>query len=207
MLNACRRHGSVHTEDNDAMSSPDMCSTPVGVMDRFTQGHVFRNCDGGGAQRLSASWIGSRGDPGGGPGGGVVLNACRRHGSVHHGGASRALRFWRVLNACRRHGSVHKLIRMGTGVLFRCSTPVGVMDRFTPGQPDSRRHVVVVLNACRRHGSVHQAHDVEAKPFQTVLNACRRHGSVHASLAAAASACAASAQRLSASWIGSPCNR
>ncbi len=36
-----------------------------------------------------------------------------------------------------------------------CSTPVGVMDRFTADELAAAVAMGQVLNACRRHGSVH----------------------------------------------------
>ncbi len=130
------------------------CSTPVGVKDRFTwhtaldavkrwvlnacrrQRSVHRMpwrrpsrpCS---AQRLSASKIGSpevapdlveRHD---------VLNACRRQRSVHDVTHYRLVSDRRVLNACRRQRSVHAEKAQGYYVEFKCSTPVGVKDRFT----------------------------------------------------------------------------
>ncbi len=180
VLNACRRHGSFHDGCFPFATAIRMCSTPVGVMDRFT-GHAASSLTfAPGAQRLSASWIVSL------PGVHVcgrlilnVLNACRRHGSFHSrtklavtGLATRAQRLsasWivslrsfdginpmrTVLNACRRHGSFHIC------------------------QSWRDRGLARVLNACRRHGSFHRRSGTGLCTSATVLNACRRHGSFH----------------------------
>ncbi len=109
-----------------------------------------------GAQRLSASKIGSLapGQAAGHPRG--VLNACRRQRSVHTTFRVPAASHRFVLNACRRQRSVHEL-----GIVRR--------DRQW-----------LVLNACRRQRSVH-------------AGAGQHHFVGHRS-----------AQRLSASKIGSP---
>ncbi len=136
VLNACRRHGSVHAGLRRRRQAKSVCaqrlsaswigslscrrrhlertwcSTPVGVMDRFTQIHRLYS---------TAAWR--------------VLNACRRHGSVHDGDCQAVDRDDDVLNACRRHGSVHVGQGEGLPAGQLCSTPVGVMDRFTPNYP------------------------------------------------------------------------
>ncbi len=84
-----------------------------------------------------------------------MLNACRRQRSVHAAGGVEVLAPDGVLNACRRQRSVHtrripcipsmsraqrlsaskigshQLFRVFNRVAIRCSTPVGVKDRFT----------------------------------------------------------------------------
>ncbi len=108
VLNACRRHGSVHianacvvltTHGAQRLSASWIGS--LGATPTFPASSA-------GAQRLSASWIGSQQglfdlheeQP--------VLNACRRHGSVHFADQPPYLQLCLVLNACRRHGSVHR---------------------------------------------------------------------------------------------------
>src|ERR1700722_4315848 len=97
------------------------------------------------AQRLSASWIGSPGQS--------------------HGFSTSA----KVLNACRRHGSVHLGVVLVFDESLWCSTPVGVMDRFTKYNADIQRHNNV-LNACRRHGSVHVDRLLGELTLRYVLN-------------------------------------
>ncbi len=155
MLNACRRHGSVHNCETRIASCRDcaqrlsaswigspiyrllhislvLCSTPVGVMDRFTsfptKGHsssIYR------AQRLSASWIGSQystpimldyilsaqrlsaswiGSPLTSPNKYAMILSAQRLSASWIGSrvvTSLSCTLCRVLNACRRHGSVH----------------------------------------------------------------------------------------------------
>ena len=129
------------------------CSTPVGVMRSVTRLRQVPRALAAGAQRLSASWIGSRG------------HAASRVADS-------------VLNACRRHRDRSLCNRPAVDMPWmQCSTPVGVMDRFTSRRLAS--HVADgVLNACRRHGSVTRCHVASR-------NDARR-----------------CAQRLSASWIG-----
>ncbi len=107
VLNACRRQRSVHSTSN--------AYPPAAT----------------GAQRLSASKIGSRWsclyydlavD---------VLNACRRQRSVHTNVRCGLVATGNVLNACRRQRSVHLLILCHFFGVPTCSTPVGVKDRFT----------------------------------------------------------------------------
>ncbi len=132
----------------------------------------------------------------------------------------------RVLNACRRQRSVHKCMRSDNSlrtsaqrlsaskigsrsmILFacswrlRCSTPVGVKDRFTGlasalatpkgcaqrlsaskiGSLERTRYgcrPYEVLNACRRQRSVHTNCCAIIATWLKVLNACRRQRSVH----------------------------
>ena len=179
VLNACRRHGSFH-RGTCATSLPRgraqrlsaswivspvqgighgqvrLCSTPVGVMDRFTCS-MCRSASGRKrAQRLSASWIVSP----------------VQHRVTHP--------FVRVLNACRRHRSFHTGV--GTPIATppsSCSTPVGVMDRFTNYRRPYVTDPLGVLNACRRHRSFHINPNVVVHLDLPVLNACRRHGSFH----------------------------
>ncbi len=107
VLNACRRQRSVHKVGIEAPQTVTMCSTPVGVKDRFTTfnegtvsisagcstpvgvkdrftvGLQFAGVRSGSAQRLSASKIGSRESWGQNDNNKNVLNACRRQRSVH----------------------------------------------------------------------------------------------------------------------------
>ncbi len=131
-----------------------------------------------------------------------------------------------MLNACRRQRSVHKCMRSDNSlrtsaqrlsaskigsrsmILFacswrlRCSTPVGVKDRFTGlasalatpkgcaqrlsaskiGSLERTRYgcrPYEVLNACRRQRSVHTNCCAIIATWLKVLNACRRQRSVH----------------------------
>ncbi len=131
VLNACRRQRSVHCSGAAALnwawvcSTPvgvkdrftfcgrgtqaysGRCSTPVGVKDRFTEASPLIATAVASAQRLSASKIGS------------------------HSATSWFIGHSDVLNACRRQRSVHSACE-STGIgAIRCSTPVGVKDRFT----------------------------------------------------------------------------
>ncbi len=156
------------------VNTAEVCSTPVGVMDRFTTGSFL---------------FVSR-----------VLNACRRHGSFHESDPPKT--FWRVLNACRRHGSFHndRVRMLSTGEM--CSTPVGVMDRFTL----DIRPAAVIISLCSTPVGVMDRFTValvDRHHRVPVLNACRRHGSFHF-LVRNFPLPILSAQRLSASWIVSP---
>ncbi len=133
-----------------------------------------------GAQRLSASKIGSRERRRrlAGPAG--VLNACRRQRSVHDDQGGEDVGYREVLNACRRQRSVHLATVRGHAT----ST--------------------LVLNACRRQRSVHGFDAFAILAEHLVLNACRRQRSVHPGWGSTASRATACAQRLSASKIGSP---
>ncbi len=88
-----------------------MCSTPVGVMDRFTPQGLDDGPKRPCAQRLSASWIGS-------PKSSPWVSWC-------HSRAQRLSASW--------IGSPNIQVIGANGAL--CSTPVGVMDRFTTVQP------------------------------------------------------------------------
>ncbi len=134
VLNACRRHGSFHVCRSRRRARSALCSTPVGVMDRFTRTESFPESFLTRAQRLSASWIVSR----------VAKdlkvsegNGCAQRLSaswiVSHERNFRAWTVGHVLNACRRHGSFHDAAANGKVKIIECSTPVGVMDRFTTG--------------------------------------------------------------------------
>ena len=203
------------------------CSTPVGIKDRFTApgrdrrqpaGRVLNACrhqrsvhassrrsvfsSFACAQRLSASKIGSR-------------NRIKKFSKIH-----------KVLNACRHQRSVHAVSQLEAWSKMLCSTPVGIKDRFTLSG-HRHRHQVFVLNACRHQRSVHLIHHAVDSRGIRVLNACRHQRSVHSSansrrlLICACStpvgikdrftlnwsfspARPVSAQRLSASKIGSP---
>ena len=124
-------------------------------MDRFTRPLFHLSASSCCAQRLSASWIVS-----------LYANSSRTTASasaqrlsaswiVSHGSSRLPRRRSRVLNACRRHGSFHTGPRFWHDVFPLCSTPVGVMDRFTRVEWDRSGRALVVLNACRRHGSFH----------------------------------------------------
>ncbi len=132
VLNACRRQRSVH-------NSPSSVKITVRIR----------------AQRLSASKIGSHADVRSGDWRGNVLNACRRQRSVHAQGPDLPGRSRKVLNACRRQRSVHTSGRSGQGTC------------------------VLVLNACRRQRSVHLHRFGDLLGRHLVLNACRRQRSVH----------------------------
>ncbi len=179
-----------------------MCSTPVGVKDRFTQ-TVFP-CEFvlSRAQRLSASKIGSLERQSRRWRNCRVLNACRRQRSVHYPFRRQQSTRRQVLNACRRQRSVHS-----------CTRHIR----------SARGHV---LNACRRQRSVHcrasccmcrtgvcaqrlSASKIGSQKTQdisvsqsVVLNACRRQRSVHL-LRSPRPRSVCRAQRLSASKIGS----
>ncbi len=134
VLNACRRQRSVHWTDTPCPLRSKMCSTPVGVKDRFTRCTDEPRTAVRSAQRLSASKIGSlftnrrRGHDA------RVLNACRRQRSVHLKSRCIDSLVAEVLNACRRQRSVHFSTRSTTSPPCEtCSTPVGVKDRFTKG--------------------------------------------------------------------------
>ncbi len=180
VLNACRRHGRFHSQPSRSWCTTIGCSTPDGVMDRFHERKRLLRWLDKCAQRLSASWTISRVE------------------------AFRPLASQTVLNACRRHGRFHPGLRRGCRQGARCSTPVGVMDDFTPRpsqaalfatwcstpvgvmddftsrkKPATQRRQV--LNACRRHGSISPVARPRASRGISVLNACRRHGRFHRS--------------------------
>ncbi len=186
-----------------------MCSTPVGVMDDFTQVVPPRFTSVSGAQRQSASWTIShlffaynttvlcivlnacrrhgrfhkrrpgRDEFDGRP----VLNACRRHGRFH--AVKGVDDFWRnyVLNACRRHGRFHMPPPPAIkNLCLQCSSPVGVMDDFT-ALPTS---VIPRRQRCRSTpvGVMDDFTRIgDSLPCALhrpdVLNACRRHGRFH----------------------------
>ncbi len=156
VLNACRRHGSFHAPDAAANDKIKMCSTPVGVMDRFTSPCTWRQSKSHArAQRLSASWIVSHLPHSHSVPRTLVLNACRRHGSFHMG-AGKVVDGWFVCST--PVGVMDRFTHAGLVAESErkmCSTPVGVMDRFTSPLPAARRPYTQVLNACRRHGSFH----------------------------------------------------
>ncbi len=205
--------------------SPRPCSTPVGVMDRFTHGGAVAGAGPGVCSTpvgvMDRFTIGNKNGPVKPP----VLNACRRHGSFHSGTPSQEGAREAVLNACRRHGSFHAgqasrrrwpllgAQRLSASwivsrVTFpatvasptKCSTPVGVMDRFT--RVTLRSTSIVSLCAQRLSASwiVSQGGRLHVAMSPSVLNACRRHGSFHKPVRSGF-ADRSSAQRLSASWI------
>ncbi len=157
-----------------------------------------------------------------------VLNACRRQRSVHRGDGGFAAHGGEVLNACRRQRSVHEPYCLMVPASEKCSTPVGVKDRFTcsrsrllfvadscaqrlsaskigsPCKGFDVDFVRRVLNACRRQRSVHEGSRDHLTLRSWVLNACRRQRSVHILSAFGFSSNPGCAQRLSASKIGSP---
>ena len=154
VLNACRHQRSVHpstipslaiarqcstpvgikdrftTVGREGSNRCQECSTPVGIKDRFTCRRFFGRLPLACAQRLSASKIGSRSP---------VVNS--RY-------------FFEVLNACRHQRSVHACSRRLMPERTRCSTPVGIKDRFTHRR-DREHRLLRVLNACRHQRSVH----------------------------------------------------
>src|SRR6266446_759716 len=145
-------------------------------MDRFTHGHKGRNNPCERAQRLSASWIVSR-------------SRCTPPRSGR---------------ACAQRLSASWIVSLSsTGVptlSLSCSTPVGVMDRFTalpptPGESGLRAQRLsaswIVSLPCGRR----------VLPLRFVLNACRRHGSFHGAVQGDVHRRTLCAQRLSASWI------
>ena len=181
-----------------------MCSTPVGIKDRFTgRGQSRRPCWQG-AQRLSASKIGSRvlsvptnavgwcSTPVGikdrftmdelqGHGTFPVLNACRHQRSVHHGRQGCPEAGHCVLNACRHQRSVHPLLSVAVG-------PTPCAQRLSASKIGSRKDAGChdlfksVLNACRHQRSVHRDDQARQRAERrAVLNACRHQRSVHAS--------------------------
>ena len=130
VLNACRHQRSVHSEQMTSLHRLEVCSTPVGIKDRFTRG-------------TRKGWLAQ-----------YVLNACRHQRSVHihsdrRGGACCASA--QRLSASKI-GSHH--IAIGVKRAQRCSTPVGIKDRFTP-RPGRPFTGAIVLNACRHQRSVH----------------------------------------------------
>ncbi len=155
-----------------------MCSTPVGVKDRFTPpssnfSTIFFRCS-------TPVGVKDRFTP-----------RLTLSGPVSQ-----------VLNACRRQRSVH--LRRSKAVLIwnGYSTPVGVKDRFTlllesirsslgcaqrlsASKIGSRQlerlfqDLQFVLNACRRQRSVHVWYLPGTGLPTDVLNACRRQRSVH----------------------------
>ncbi len=203
VLNACRRQRSVHIAKLSTSRAGSVCSTPVGVKDRFTRpAALLPGLGAAGAQRLSASKIGSRtlattairqlG----------VLNACRRQRSVHTHPTFSPETVFTVLNACRRQRSVHTVIGWSAQRRKVCSTPVGVKDRFTRrprkasrchsrAQRLSASKIGSQYGACQRLQMVTACSTpVGVKDRFTllpgrqigrsqVLNACRRQRSVH----------------------------
>ncbi len=157
----------------------------------------------GGAQRLSASKIGSLRIglhtyyPVG------VLNACRRQRSVHEDRGETAQQSAEVLNACRRQRSVHATPGPGDNLEYRCAqrlsaskigsplkactviSAMGCAQRLSASKIGSlsghslTRKSTGVLNACRRQRSVHEHRDDCPVEVHIVLNACRRQRSVH----------------------------
>ncbi len=155
MLNACRRQRSVHIESQILRNFDVLCSTPVGVKDRFTKSARISGIFPLSAQRLSASKIGSQ-------------RSGERRPSLW-GCAQR-------LSASKIGSQWH---RLRPGTRYGCSTPVGVKDRFTPLPPSGPGAVSIVLNACRRQRSVHSGWRRRLSAGPGVLNACRRQRSVH----------------------------
>ncbi len=208
VLNACRRQRSVHHLVVLWSEINRLCSTPVGVKDRFTSHTDLTTSACLCAQRLSASKIGSHRDRGAAAADQLVLNACRRQRSVHEVGRPRRSAVPYVLNACRRQRSVHQrggnCQGIGECVLNACRRQRSV---HAPG-PRRPQPRIRVLNACRRQRSVHRKTGsyqssgvscstpvgvkdrftrVPGSPFLSafgVLNACRRQRSVHYNLAA-----------------------
>ena len=130
-----------------------MCSTPVGIKDRFTGMNrpviSCRRC----AQRLSASKIGSH------PEAKDVKQwfGCSTPVGIKDRFTVDRLRHCQthfVLNACRHQRSVHLFSALAAGCSRKCSTPVGIKDRFTRSRVTKRR-TRCVLNACRHQRSVH----------------------------------------------------
>ncbi len=178
VLNACRRQRSVHT------SARQRCAPTAGAQ-RLSASKIGSRCTSWPhptalwrAQRLSASKIGSLEIHVCLLGTVIVLNACRRQRSVHADYSKHLEAIHEVLNACRRQRSVHLTSRRHVPIVCMCSTPVGVKDRFTR----CRRWSVCfccVLNACRRQRSVHSFSGPLFFSDDFVLNACRRQRSVH----------------------------
>ena len=232
VLNACRHQRSVHLTTEERIACILECSTPVGIKDRFTHGHalrrhqyavlnacrhqrsVHRRPNGGtqplwSAQRLSASKIGSPNSRSN-----LLISAwsAQRLSASKIGSrptrSSPALRPG-VLNACRHQRSVHDTtIALPNAAGFKCSTPVGIKDRFTRNhrhQP-GRRRSAQRLSASKigsplrlrrtRDGPVSaqrlsaskigsQGADRQGGIPERVLNACRHQRSVHLSIGAA----------------------
>ena len=200
MLNACRHQRSVHVMVFSRFANAFVCSTPVGIKDRFTR--VRRRCRGRGwcAQRLSASKIGSLDD--------ASTDGTHQMCSTPVGikdrftdRSGRPLR--RALSAQRLSASKigSPARRRGAQTAAKCSTPVGIKDRFTQRAHGSPLRVLV-LNACRHQRSVHSIGCRTIIFRGRVLNACRHQRSVHPLLVRAFSE-SKGAQRLSASKIGS----
>ena len=204
-----------------------MCSTPVGIKDRFTRKSWFvenpRCC----AQRLSASKIGSPGSksfrarmsPCSTPVGIkdrftrawpdilpflVVLNACRHQRSVHRQRQSSNAKFLNVLNACRHQRSVHMRHCKDTyrlsGAQRLSASKIG-----SPILLEKSRGRYDVLNACRHQRSVHLAGRFISNGHYTcstpvgIKDRFTQGETPHREKLS-------SAQRLSASKIGSPTN-
>ncbi len=178
MLNACRRQRSVHCKTWVGYYPESLCSTPVGVKDRFT-------CPGTAlqpllerAQRLSASKIGSRYRNYERPRRQTVLNACRRQRSVHLD--------WLLLTKRPEKCSTPVGVKdrftwtdlCPASWRTECSTPVGVKDRFTSTKPapgpssESAQRL-----SASKIGSPEPILLVSRR--DDVLNACRRQRSVH----------------------------
>ena len=181
--------------------APELCSTPVGIKDRFTITSVIRPCQHDGAQRLSASKIGSHQDAEPVSRCPEVLNACRHQRSVHLAdeigdkrldGAQRlsaskigSLAMGHlnraghsVLNACRHQRSVHPSI---TATRARASPGAQRLSASKIGSPETTDgrfcmkwcSTPVGIKDRFTHELPGQAHGDE------VLNACRHQRSVH----------------------------
>ncbi len=108
VLNACRRQRSVHCSGAAALNWAWVCSTPVGVKDRFTADHIGNLC-----------WWCVCSTPVGVKDRFTLLLGIP------------SIPKSRVLNACRRQRSVHACNLPTANECEQCSTPVGVKDRFT----------------------------------------------------------------------------
>ncbi len=204
MLNACRRHGSFHDANQAATTALVKCSTPVGVMDRFTSAGV-------GLYQYSIS--------------------CSTPVGVMDRFTKRFLRLRLRRRVCSTPvGVMDRFTRTDSST----SSPKWRAQRLSASwivSPDAANAQPVsvmdrgVLNACRRHGSFHTpqpppiaactraqrlsaswivSHHSQIRPWRLpraqrlsaswivshiyscrvpgparVLNACRRHGSFH----------------------------
>ncbi len=183
------------------------CSTPFGIEDRVTKWSRRRLRGKKSAQRLSASKIGSHRLPPSVP---DSRGCAQRLSASKIGSQRRQIKPQRrdhVLNAFRHRRSGHPIRDPDLAAGLECSTPFGIEDRVTQGGPHAPDHPRV-LNAFRHRRSGHCGRHQHTQGPLHVLNAFRHRRSGHTPIRSLPFPSRWSAQRLSASKIGSrgwPC--
>ena len=129
VLNAFRHQRSEQTFSRRCSVVRSACSTPFGIKDRNRVYFKYKSVGETGAQRLSASKIGT-GLPLFAIGAsGVVLNAFRHQRSEQLYTSTTPKDATTVLNAFRHQRSEQKGYRTAGAQALRCSTPFGIKDR------------------------------------------------------------------------------